>query len=411
VKCHGTDGTGSQAPPLQAQIPDFTDATWQRRRTAAQLLASILDGKEPDMPSWRGKISEDEAHALVAYVRTFAPTSAKPKQEAQQELSPINFEKRYRQLEKEHQELQRKFRELSKGSPGPVNSKPSELPHGAAASDQSASPVRPASGPETTPAGRNDGVRPLFQQHCVRCHGADGSGKRVRRPQRNIPNFTDGAWQARRSDAELLASILDGKGQRMEGWRDKITAEQALALVAYVRQLAAHSESPEPKQQEVPTSPESMAQAEPPPGFFEKLIAWLGNLHPPIVHFPIALISAAAMAELLSMLTGKSVFEPAARYCVWFGFLGAVAAGVLGWLAGGFHLGDGSAVLTAHRWLGSSTVICAGLVLALSEGRLWSSRLRLWFRITLFAAAGVVLATGFFGGAVVYGLGHYGWPP
>jgi hypothetical protein len=35
----------------------------------------------------------------------------------------------------------------------------------------------------------------------------------------------------------------------------------------------------------------------------------------------------------------------------------------------------------------------------------------LGFRITLFGAAGVALATGFFGGALVFGLDHYAWPP
>src|SRR5262249_53112831 len=54
--------------------------------------------------------------------------------------------------------------------------------------------------------------RELFRQHCVKCHGADGAGGPGRRRQLEVPDFTDAAWQARRSEAQLLASMLDGKG-------------------------------------------------------------------------------------------------------------------------------------------------------------------------------------------------------
>jgi hypothetical protein len=54
------------------RIPNFTDASWQKKRDDAQLLATILDGKEPDMPSWRAKISEEQARGLVVHVRGFA---------------------------------------------------------------------------------------------------------------------------------------------------------------------------------------------------------------------------------------------------------------------------------------------------------------------------------------------------
>jgi hypothetical protein len=65
-----------------------------------------------------------------------------------------------------------------------------------------------------------------------------------------------------------------------------------------------------------------------------------------------------------------------------------------------------------HRWLGSSAVACAGLVLVLSEvGRQEAGRRsRLWFRLSLLLVAILVLVTGFFGGALVFGLNHYTWP-
>src|SRR5262249_2091332 len=153
-------------------------------------------------------------------------------------------------------------------------------------------------------------------------------------------------------------------------------------------------------------------EPQPPRRFFEKLIPWLGKFHPASVHFPIALLTAAAAAELLRKVTGKPAYDTASRYCVWFGTLTAVPTGVLGWFRGCFCLSDASWVMMTHRWLGTSTVACAGLVLVLSEvsRRPDRRRTRTWFRVALVAVAVLVLVTGFFGGAVVFGPGHYTWP-
>jgi uncharacterized membrane protein len=142
------------------------------------------------------------------------------------------------------------------------------------------------------------------------------------------------------------------------------------------------------------------------------LIPWLGNFHPPAVHYPIALLIAAAVAEFLRMITGKPAFDPISRYCIWFGALSAVGAGMLGWFLAGLRVTDSSWVMMAHRWLGTSTVAWAGLVLALSEAsrRRDRRRTRMWFRLSLFIVAALVSVVGFTGGAVVFGLNHYAWP-
>jgi hypothetical protein len=87
-------------------------------------------------------------------------------------------------------------------------------------------------------------------------------------------------------------------------------------------------------------------------------------------------------------------------------------AGVLGWFCGDLRLTDASWVMMTHRWLGTSTVAFAGLVLVLGEvsRRPDRRRTRMVFRVTLFFVATLVLVTGFFGGAVVSGLDHYTWP-
>ncbi len=153
-------------------------------------------------------------------------------------------------------------------------------------------------------------------------------------------------------------------------------------------------------------------EADAPRSFVEKLANWLGRIHSPAVHFPIALLTAAAVAELIRMITGITAFDAVSRYCIWFGTLTAMMACALGWCAGSFRLTDPSWVLMTHRWLGTCTAGCAGLVLILSEtsrcpDRGWT---RLCFRVVLLLVAALVSATGFFGGAVVFGLNHYTWP-
>ena len=470
VECHGADGTGKAARDRLAKIPNFTDPSWQAQRSDAQLLVSILDGKEPEMPSWRGKISEEQASGLVAHVRAFAqtpgtpkgapppstpgspksasppgtsgrPTSAPPPSTpgTPQGASPPNtsgtpkgalppssnqqdrlledilyeLQGQSRRLEEILHELQRQSRKPPEDSPGGAPSKPSQSPQ-----DKVSRPSGPTA--VGTPA-----VGELFAQHCVKCHGADGTGKPARNRLAKIPNFTDPSWQAQRSDAQLLVSILDGKEPEMPSWRGKISEEQASGLVAHVRAFAPTPGTPKSaspamsnerdgrleKEQEEST-PAELAEAKPPSGFFEKLIRWLGKFHPPAVHFPIALLTFAAVAELLRMAAGKPAFDAISRYCVWFGTLTAVVAGTLGWFLGGFRLTDASWVMMTHRWLGTSTVVCAGLVLLLSELSRSPSRrgARICFRVTLVVVAGLVSVTGFFGGAVVFGLDHYSWP-
>jgi hypothetical protein len=75
--------------------------------------------------------------------------------------------------------------------------------------------------------------------------------------------------------------------------------------------------------------------------------------------------------------------------------------------------GQQARALMTHRWLWIATVACAGLVLLLSEGsrRPDRRRMRRWFQVTLPLLAVLVLVTGVFGGAVVYGFGHSVWPP
>jgi hypothetical protein len=172
-----------------------------------------------------------------------------------------------------------------------------------------------------------------------------------------------------------MASILDGKGSEMPPVRGKISEEQARGMVAYIRSLAPRLGKSGQGEQEGPALAEP-EEANPPTSFYEKLIRWLGKFHPPLVHFPIALLTAAAVAELLRLATGNPAFDAISRFCIWFGTLTAVVAGILGWFLVGFRFTDASWVMMMDRWIGTFTVAFAVLVLVLSERstrKFWSS--------------------------------------
>jgi len=89
------------------QIPDFTSRAWQEGKNNAQVAVSILDGKDL-MPAFRGRVDDDQAQSLVAYLRAFGPARARGN-----EAAPDDFEKRFHQLQDEWDELQKQPDEVS----------------------------------------------------------------------------------------------------------------------------------------------------------------------------------------------------------------------------------------------------------------------------------------------------------
>jgi plastocyanin/uncharacterized membrane protein len=150
-----------------------------------------------------------------------------------------------------------------------------------------------------------------------------------------------------------------------------------------------------------------------PRGVPGEILRWLGKFHPAAANFPIALLVAAAMAEILLVATGRPTFDAASRFCLWFGASAAVLTGTLGWFMGGFHTADSSWILMTHRWLGTATDVVAVLALVVGEASRRPGRqtTRRWFRVLLIIVALMVLGAGFFGGALLYGIKHYEWPP
>jgi len=78
-----------------------------------------------------------------------------------------------------------------------------------------------------------------WAQYCSRCHGADGSGQTKIGKKLGAPDYTAADVQAKMTDDDMLKTILqgftkDGK-EKMPPYQDKLSADEAKALVGYIR--------------------------------------------------------------------------------------------------------------------------------------------------------------------------------
>jgi uncharacterized membrane protein len=134
-------------------------------------------------------------------------------------------------------------------------------------------------------------------------------------------------------------------------------------------------------------------------------MALMGRLHPLLVHFPIALVLIAAVAELLAMATRLPVWRAVAVANLRAGAAFAVASAVAGWLLASSRLVEASPSLEWHRWLGTFAAVLA-IGAACAAGPVVynpSSRLTWAYRVAVFCAAAFVGVAGHFGAVLVWG--------
>src|SRR6266542_2050538 len=86
-------------------------------------------------------------------------------------------------------------------------------------------------------ADQPDAANRLYTVHCAKCHSDDYSGKVYRQLGKSIPDFAAGTWQTSRTDSQILASIRDGKGDKMPPFEERLSEDQRRDLVALIRQV------------------------------------------------------------------------------------------------------------------------------------------------------------------------------
>lgn len=65
IDCHGADGSGAMGP-------SFADGRWHFGGAPGEVFESISEGRPDGMPSWGGRISNDQIWMLTSYVRSLA---------------------------------------------------------------------------------------------------------------------------------------------------------------------------------------------------------------------------------------------------------------------------------------------------------------------------------------------------
>ena len=123
---------------------------------------------------------------------------------------------------------------------------------------------------------------------------------------------------------------------------------------------------------------------------------YFGRFHPIAVHFPIALLTIAALAEMLARIRREPHLLQTAWFCFALGALSCIPAAVLGWIhaENTSHKGDD---LFWHRWLGVAVTVLACAVLAFGR------RAPKWRLPALLLIAGLVGIVGHYGGYLSFG--------
>ena len=76
-----------------------------------------------------------------------------------------------------------------------------------------------------------DAAADVFKSKCAMCHGPDGKGK--------LPGTKDlgSAEVQKASDADLTATITNGRPPKMPSYKGKLTDDQIKDMVKYIRSL------------------------------------------------------------------------------------------------------------------------------------------------------------------------------
>ena len=138
----------------------------------------------------------------------------------------------------------------------------------------------------------------------------------------------------------------------------------------------------------------------------ERLLDWLGRLHPMIVHFPIAFFPAALFTAIVGRR--RPAFTAPVRFLVVAGGILAPIAALLGWFDGGVAFASDDWLLSYHRWLGTAVGI-GGLVLGVWAWRNPAAVRGHGMIAGLAVVTSAIIVQGWFGGAMVHGIDHMNW--
>ena len=130
----------------------------------------------------------------------------------------------------------------------------------------------------------------------------------------------------------------------------------------------------------------------------------IGKLHPLLVHFPIALVLAAAGAEIVAIGTRRPSWRAMAVANLRAGAAMGALTLIAGWVLATAPFVEATPSLAWHRWTGVTAVAATfGAALASRRSHVQSRRSLVVYRGALFGAAVLVAIAGHLGAALVWG--------
>ena len=81
-----------------------------------------------------------------------------------------------------------------------------------------------------------------WENHCAKCHGADGKGQTKAGRKLNVRDYTDAKVQADMKDEDIIKITTDGAKdkngkERMKSYKDELSPEEIKEFVAYIRKF------------------------------------------------------------------------------------------------------------------------------------------------------------------------------
>lgn len=82
-----------------------------------------------------------------------------------------------------------------------------------------------------------------WENHCAKCHGADGKGQTKIGKKLKLKDYTDAKVQAEMKDEEMLKAttdgVFEGGKEKMKAFKGELSADEIKDLVAFVRKFKA----------------------------------------------------------------------------------------------------------------------------------------------------------------------------
>jgi hypothetical protein len=253
-------------------------------------------------------------------------------------------------------------------------------------------------------------VRSIFVAKCSECHG-----RGLSRPKAALYLHELGPVAANREwvvphepEKSYLWTLIRDDDMPAKGAKaGPLNAQEKETVRSWIAAGAPVPPSPE-SSSPMPSSPASSGSIAPMPAptplsLTKRLFAWFGKFHILVIHFPIALLAAAAFGEIVAALKSVWIPEPAVRFCVLLGASSVLWSVALGWLhadVGGHGI---ASLLGIHRWLGTTAgMIAVGIALISERDSRRRQRSGL-FRVLLWSGTLLVAITAHFGGLMVHG--------